>query len=104
MATTKSAKRAPTSKSEGGLVLRLYVAGHAPNSVRAMANIRAICDEHFASGHDLEIVDLLEHPRRALDDGIIVTPTLLKLSPPPAQRVIGSLSDTSQLLMVLAGQ
>jgi circadian clock protein KaiB len=86
------------------LSLRLYVAGNAPNSLRAIANARAICDEHFAARHDLEIVDLLEHPSRALADRIIVTPTLLKLSPLPAQRVIGNLSDTNQVLLVLAGQ
>lgn len=83
------------------LRLRLYIAGTAPNSMRAVANVRAICDEHFASGHDLEIVDLLEHPKRGLADGIIVTPTLLKLLPLPVQRVIGSLSDTNRLLLAL---
>ena len=86
------------------LRLRLYVAGHAPNSVRAVANVRAICDEHFAAGHELEIVDLLEHPKRALADGIIVTPTLLKLLPLPVQRVIGSLSDTNQVLLALSSK
>jgi len=86
------------------LLLRLYVAGNAPNSLRAVANARAICEEHFASGHELEIVDLLEHPRRALADGIIVTPTLLKLSPLPAQRVIGNLNDTNELLVALGGK
>jgi circadian clock protein KaiB len=85
------------------LRLRLYVAGHAPNSLRAIANARAICDEHFASAHELEIVDLLEHPLRALADGIIVTPTLLKLLPLPKRRVIGNLSDTEQVLLTLAG-
>jgi len=84
--------------------LRLYVAGSAPNSLRAIANCRAICDEHFASGHELEIVDLLDHPKRAMADGIIVTPTLLKLLPLPVARVIGTLSDTNQVLMVLSGQ
>ena len=87
-----------------GLRLRLYVAGHAPNSVRAVANVRAICDEHFASGHELEIVDLLEHPKRGLADGIIVTPTLLKLLPLPVQRVIGCLSDTNQVLLALSSK
>ena len=87
-----------------GLRLRLYVAGHAPNSVRAVANVRAICDEHFASGHELEIVDLLEHPQRGLADAIIVTPTLLKLLPLPVQRVIGSLSDTNQVLLALSSK
>jgi circadian clock protein KaiB len=85
-----------------GLRLRLYIAGNAPNSLRAIANCRAICDEHFASGHELEIVDLLEYPKRALADRIIVTPTLLKLLPLPVQRVIGSLSDTTQLLLALS--
>ena len=86
---------------KAGLRLRLYVAGNAPNSVRAVANARAICEEHFASEHDLEIVDLLVHPQRALADGIIVTPTLLKLLPLPVQRVIGSLSDRNQVLLAL---
>jgi len=86
------------------LRLRLYIAGQAPNSVRAIANCRAICDEHFASGHELEIVDLLEHPKRAVADGVIVTPTLIKLLPLPVQRVIGSLSDTNQVLQALSSR
>jgi len=86
------------------LSLRLYVAGNAPNSLRAIANARAICDQHFASAHELEIVDLLLHPRRALADGIIVTPTLLRLTPLPVQRVIGNLSDTNQVLLALANK
>jgi circadian clock protein KaiB len=88
-------------RTKAGLLLRLYIAGNAPNSLRAVANVTAICAEHFASVHQLEIVDLLEHPRRALADGIIVTPTLLKLSPLPVQRVIGNLSDTNQVLLTL---
>jgi circadian clock protein KaiB len=84
------------------LLLRLYVAGNSPNSLLAVANARAICGEHFAAGHELEIVDMLEYPLRALADAIIVTPTLLKLSPLPAQRLIGSLSDTRQVLLTLA--
>ena len=102
MATVTPPSMAAATPQNGGLVLRLYVAGNAPNSVRAIANVRAICNEHFASAHALEIVDLLLHPRRALADGILVTPTLLKLKPAPIQRVIGDLSDTSQVLLALA--
>ncbi len=87
-----------------GLRLRLYVAGNAPNSLSAIANARAICDEHFDATCELEIVDLLQHPGRALEDGIIVTPTLLKLMPLPVHRVIGNLSDTRQLLLALGEQ
>src|SRR5689334_21661519 len=88
-------------RSAGGerLVLRLYVAGGAPNSLRAVANTRAFCDEHFASGYDLEIVDLLTKSQSAgaLADGIVVTPTLIRLRPLPVRRLIGNLSDTNQL-------
>jgi circadian clock protein KaiB len=93
---------ADAGTKEAALRLRLYVAGGAPNSVRAIANARALCDDHFAAGHDLEVVDLIEHPKRALADGITVTPTLLKLSPKPVQRVVGDLSDTNQVLLVLS--
>jgi circadian clock protein KaiB len=94
--------KAKTSKS--GLQLRLYVAGSAPNSLSAIANARAICGQHFPSGHEIEIVDLLEYPLRALADGVVVTPTLLRLSPLPVRKVIGNLSDAKQVLLALAGK
>jgi circadian clock protein KaiB len=84
------------------LQLRLYVAGNAPNSLRAITNLKMICDEHFASRCTLEIVDLLTHPERAAADGIIVTPTLVKVAPLPVQRVIGSLQDANQVVLALA--
>jgi circadian clock protein KaiB len=92
---------APRPKRKG-LSLRLYVAGNAPNSLRAIANLKAICDEHFAAGHELEIVDLLKHPLQALADGVVVTPTLVKLMPLPVRRVVGNLGDTNQVLMALS--
>lgn len=95
---------AARKKVRAVLKLRLYVAGNAPNSVRAVGNARALCAEHFAGCHELEIVDVLNHPTRALADGVIVTPTLLKLAPPPAQRAIGNLSDLDGLLALLTGR
>jgi circadian clock protein KaiB len=95
---------AGSKTKRAGLQLRLYIAGNAPNSLAAIANAKAICDDHFASKHELEIVDLLQHPTRALADRIIVTPTLLKLSPLPVQRLIGNLSDRNQVLMLLASK
>jgi circadian clock protein KaiB len=92
------------TRTNTDLVLRLYVAGSAPNSLNAIANAKAICDVHFAAGHKLEIVDMLQQPLRALADGIIVTPTLLRLLPLPVRRVIGNLSDTAQVLLTLANK
>jgi circadian clock protein KaiB len=93
-----------SSSNVGRLVLRLYIAGNGPNSLQAIANARAICDEHFAASYDLEVVDMLMHTNRALEDGVIVTPTLLKLFPLPAMRLIGSLSDSAQVRLALASE
>lgn len=96
------AKQRPTPQAtRAALELRLYVAGNAPNSRLAVANVKALCDAHFASAHALEIVDLLVEPFRALADGIVVTPTLLRVWPEPVQRVIGNLSDADMVLHTL---
>lgn len=91
---------APTSVATR-LRLRLYVSGNAPNSARAVINARAICDTRFPAAHDLEIVNILTDPQRAITDGIIVSPTLLKLAPRPVARLIGDLSDTARVLLAL---
>ena len=83
------------------VVLRLYVAGGAPNSLQAIANLEAICQEYLKGGHRLEVVDVLEHPRRAMAEGVLVTPSLAKLSPLPAANVIGNLSDKAKVLLAL---
>lgn len=88
-------------KKNATLKLRLYIAGNAPNSLRAIENLKAFCADALFAGHEIEIVDLLKDPSRAVADGIIVTPTLLKLSPLPSVRVIGNLSDSSKLMLSL---
>ena len=83
------------------VVMCLYVAGRAPNSVKAIANLEAICRRHLKDGYKLEIVDVCEHPLRALSDGVLVTPSLAKVSPAPTSNVIGNLSDTGSVLAAL---
>jgi circadian clock protein KaiB len=83
------------------VVMCLYVAGKAPNSVKAIANLEAICRRHLKDGYKLEIVDVCEHPLRALAEGVLVTPSLAKMSPSPASMVIGNLSDTGSVLAAL---
>jgi circadian clock protein KaiB len=81
--------------------LRLYVAGKLPNSVQALANLLEICRDHLDGRHTLEVVDYLEHPRRALEDGIVATPTLLKMAPGASCMVVGTLSDRPTVLQAL---
>lgn len=86
------------------LVLRLYVAGSAPNSVQAVENINEICHEYHRDAFRLEIIDVLEHPESAMTAGILVTPTLVKLSPAPAAQVVGNLSDRQKVLIALGSK
>ncbi|MDB6118105.1 MAG: circadian clock protein KaiB [Verrucomicrobiaceae bacterium] len=77
---------------------RLYVAGEGPNSLQARANLHALCSEHLPDRHQIEIVDVVREPRRALEDNVLLTPTLVKLSPEPVRKVIGNLSQTPAIL------
>lgn len=97
----KARKQGAAKVPATAVVMRLYIAGRAPNSVKAIANLDAICREHLKDGYKLEIVDVCEHPQRALDDGVLVTPSLTKISPSPGANVIGNLSDTSSVLAAL---
>ena len=81
--------------------LRLYIVGGAPNSVQAIANLGAICRQYLKDGYRLEVVDILEHPRRAMADGVLVTPSLRKLAPLPSANVVGNLSDKVKVLLAL---
>jgi len=83
------------------VVMVLYITESGPNSVRAIANLQAICEEHLQGNFRLEIIDVLQYPLRALADGVVVTPSLAKLSPLPAATVVGNLSDKSGVLRAL---
>jgi circadian clock protein KaiB len=91
------------SSSREPLSLRLYVAGQAPNSAAAIRNLGIL----FPGGEDsglsvkIEIVDLLLEPLRGLADGVVLSPTLVRLAPPPVRRVVGNLSNHGAVLLAL---
>jgi circadian clock protein KaiB len=98
----KRAKRVAADHAASTIVVMvLYITESGANSVQAIANLEAICEEHLKGNFRLEIVDVIEYPRRALADGIVVTPSLAKVSPLPAATVVGNLSDKRALLRAL---
>jgi len=82
-------------------VLRLYVTGSSPRSIRAVANVRAICEDHLEGKYDLEVVDISQNPGLAAGEQIIAAPTLIKKLPLPLRRFIGDMSETAQILIGL---
>ncbi|MBK8025484.1 MAG: circadian clock KaiB family protein [Chloroflexi bacterium] len=83
------------------VAFRLYIAGGAPNSLRAQTNLRSLCAKYLPDRHQIEVVDVLADPHRALNDRILVTPTLVKVSPLPGWQMAGDLSATDTILNLL---
>lgn len=77
--------------------LRLYVAGTTPKSLRAVQNIKRICDAELPDQYHLEVVDVYKQPGRLAQDQVIAIPTLIKFAPGEVKRLIGDLSQESQV-------
>ncbi len=95
-ATTRTRARTPAAWD-----LRLYVAGQTPKSLRAFANLQALCEEHLKGRYQIEVIDLREHPQLARGDQIVAIPTLVRRLPEPLRTVIGDLSNSARLLVGL---
>ena len=80
---------------------RLFVAGDALNSAQARSNLAALCRENLPDRHEIEVVDVFREPKRALAEGVFMTPTLIKLGPAPVRRIVGTLSQTLPVLQAL---
>jgi circadian clock protein KaiB len=98
---TKAFELALQEADSGTYVLRLYVSGMTPNSMRAIENIRNICAEHLEGRFQLEIIDIYQQPIFAKEGQIVAAPTLVKELPPPLRKFIGDLSNTERILMGL---
>ena len=82
-------------------VLRLYVTGMTPRSLRAITNIKKICEEHLKGRYDLEVIDIYQRPTLAEGEQIIAAPTLIKKLPLPLRRFIGDMTSTEKILLGL---
>jgi circadian clock protein KaiB len=92
--------RPPKPKSKE-YVLRLYIAGTSSKSVRAVANIKEICESSLKNRYDLEVIDIYQQPVLMKGEQIIAAPTLVKKLPLPLRKFIGDMSDTERILVGL---
>lgn len=100
--TKKSKVEAEASiKVEEKYILKLFVTGILPNSVRAVINCKALCEKYLENRYELEIIDIYQQPHLALSEDIIAVPVLIKKFPLPEGRVIGDLSDIEKVLKEL---
>jgi circadian clock protein KaiB len=94
---TTAPRKAPLHR----YILKLYVAGQSPKSVKAIANIKKLCEANLQGRYVLEVIDLYQQPQLAQGEQIIAVPTLIVKLPAPLRRIIGDLSNTERLLVGL---
>jgi circadian clock protein KaiB len=85
----------------GVVVLRLYLAGEGPNSTAARMNLERLLAGVDRAGYSLEVVDCLRDPLRALEQGVLVTPTLVRVEPEPIVTIVGTLRDSRGVMDML---
>lgn len=98
MTQTKPSSGRTGGRDEKHYRLTLYVSGSSPRSVRAIGNIKRVCEEHLDGRYSLEVVDLYQQPERASGAQILATPTLIKSLPTPIRRLVGDLADVEKVL------
>jgi circadian clock protein KaiB len=79
-------------------ILRLFISGILPNSVRSVINVKNICEKYLKDRYELEIIDIYQQPDLAFSEDIIAIPVLIKKFPLPEVKMIGDLSDTGKVL------
>ena len=82
-------------------IIKLYITGQTPRSLRAIENLKRICDGDLGGEYDLVVIDVLERPQLAEDEKILATPMVVKELPLPIRRIIGDLSDSERVLLGL---
>ena len=84
--------------ASGRYVLRLYVTGATARSLRAIANVKAICEQYLKGSYDLEVLDIYRHPEQLRKDQIVAVPALVKSLPVPQRLLVGDFSRPDQVL------
>ncbi|MCW3075080.1 MAG: kaiB 2 [Flaviaesturariibacter sp.] len=94
--TLRSAIELPGKEEE--FILRLFITGATPNSIRAVSNIKQICEQHLKGRYSLDIVDVYQQETCAEAEQLIALPLLIKKQPFPERRMVGDLSNTEKVL------
>jgi circadian clock protein KaiB len=90
--------RGDSDQNEEFYVLRLFVSGTSPNSVRAINNLQVICESHLKDRYELEIIDIHQQPLLVRNEDVAAVPMLIKKSPLPKRRLVGDMSEKDKVL------
>jgi len=81
--------------------LKLFIAGNEPNSVKAKEIVQQICETYLRDKFNLDIIDVYEDYKAALDHKIMVVPALIVHSTQIKTTIVGSLNNPENLVKKL---
>jgi circadian clock protein KaiB len=96
---SKTKVKRPSRRAPNVWQLRLYVTDENPKSLRAISNLKALCETHLKGRYRITVIDLLKRPHLAKGDQILAIPTVVRRLPKPVRTIIGDLSDPANLLL-----
>src|SRR5688500_1377789 len=97
--TTKEFEKKVKQLNKELFVFKLYVAGSSPHSLKAIKNLKQLCERYLKGHYKMDIVDI--HQQAPEDENLLAAPTLVKKLPLPVRRLIGDMSDTAKVLLAL---
>lgn len=92
-----TAKHSDTEKQQE-FVLRLYVAGASPNSLRAVNNLKDLLERNIPGRYLLDIIDVHQQKELAEKNQLIALPLLIRIFPLPVRKLIGDMSATQKVI------
>lgn len=98
---TEQFEKALKGEGKEKYILRLYVTGMTEKSIKAIENVKKMCNEHLNGRCELEIIDIHQQPDYAKSEQIFAAPTLVKKLPLPLRKFIGDMSDKEKILIGL---
>ncbi len=99
--STKEFQESAEQRKRQKYVLRLYISGMSPRSIKAIENIKKICEENLKGRYELEVIDIFQQPQYVKKEQLLAAPTLIKKLPLPLRTLIGDMSDKDRLLVGL---
>ena len=91
-------------KGKAKYILKLYISGKSEHSLRAVDNLKVVLDKNIRDNYALEIIDVIKDPQLAEQDKVFATPTVVKIFPPPVQKIMGNLSKKKKVITGLGLQ
>jgi circadian clock protein KaiB len=85
-----------------GYVLRLFVSENSEVTEQTLKSLHQLLENTLRYPYTLKVINVFKHPEQAEINQISATPTLLRVWPTPARRIVGNLSDVQQVLRILA--